>query len=100
MDTGFDWVTEEGTDACQLEVADRNVDLRRVEDVADIAGWNVLGVARAAARNYMVDRPGRVAGEVRTWVQHEADHRLKLFFDVTCVSYLVAAVGSQASAEM
>lgn len=66
MDRGFDWVTEEGTDACQLEVADRSVDLRRAEDVADTAGWDVLGVAKAVARNCRVDRAGRVAGGVRT----------------------------------
>jgi hypothetical protein len=100
MGRGSGWVAEKGTDAAPPRVVDRSVDLRRVDDVASIAGWDVAGVAKAPVRSYMVDRPGRVAGEARTQVRHEADHYLKVFFDVPYVSCLVAGVGSQASGEM
>lgn len=59
-------VTEEGTDADPPEVEGRSVDLRKVEDVADTAGWDVVGVARAPVSSGKVDRAGKVAGEVGT----------------------------------
>jgi hypothetical protein len=66
MGRGSGLVTEEGTDACLPEVADRSVGLRRAGGVADIAGWDVVGVATVPVRNYKEDRAGRAVGEVRT----------------------------------
>lgn len=93
-------VIEEGTDADQQEVEGRSVDLRREEDDANTAGWDVVGVATAAVSNCRVDRAGRAAGEVRTSVRHGADHHLKVFFDVPYGPCRVVAAGSQASVEM
>lgn len=70
-------------------------------DVVGIAGWDAVGVARAPEKSCMVvDRAGRFVDEAMTQACHEADPRLRVFADVTCVACLVAAAKSQASGEM
>lgn len=99
MGRGCGLVAEEGTDAYLPKVADRSADLRKVGDVADTAGWDVVGVAKGQVRNYKADRAGRIASEAMTSVQHDADHCLMVFSDVPYVPYQVEAAESRATAE-
>jgi hypothetical protein len=66
----------------------------------DTADDDAAAVATAPGGSCMMDTADRLAGEVRKQVNHEGDHRLKVFVDVPYVSCPPAAVVSPASAAM